>query len=255
MYQCCFWCGDHSSNKSIRNWSLDTPFDGTPDFWVLSLLSGSSCNILFLPKGFLSSQGPVHVNLVFPPCCLCCMAACEWAPVSGQDCLQTSDLCSVGHCGVREGKRPALALLWKCVICLSDHLSWVSQTCSLQRMYSFSFSDTIVALVFLLSSQNFLVLQVPLRHLVFVSAQNRGTIVYIIEHVERLFPALILSGESEHSTIVMAFARMGNTCSVFILFLEFVSMGIDDLPRRTVDQVLTCSKEEIWFSIMWLASS
>lgn len=149
---------------------------------------------------------------------LAACAACGWAPVSGQDCLQSSDLCSVGRCGVREGKCSAVTLLWKCVICLSDHLSWVSQTCSLQRMYSFSFSDTVVALVFLLSSQNFLVLQVPLRHLVFVNAQNRGIIIYITEHVERLFSALIVSAKGEHSTVVMPFARVGNTCSVFILF-------------------------------------
>lgn len=65
-------------------------------------------------------------------------------------------------------------------------------------------------------------LQVPLRRLAFVSAQSRGGGVYSVEHMKRLFPALILSADGEHSAIAMTFARTGNTASgVLVLFVFF----------------------------------
>lgn len=66
-------------------------------------------------------------------------------------------------------------------------------------------------------------LQVPLRHLTLISAQSRGGGVYSVEHMKRLFPALILSADGEHSAIAMTFARTGNTTSsgFLVLFVFF----------------------------------
>lgn len=41
---------------------------------------------------------------------------------------------------------------------LSQTLSWMSKACNLQLMYSFPVSDTVVSLMFSLSSQNSLAL-------------------------------------------------------------------------------------------------
>lgn len=37
----------------------------------------------------------------------------------------------------------------------------------------------------------------------FICASSRGSVVYIVEHVKRLFPALILSADGEHPKAVM----------------------------------------------------
>lgn len=94
-------------------------------FWILlSPLQAWCLNILFLSKTFLSSQ---EVVILLPP----------HLPIKPGTIAKTA----------REGKCPALVLFWKYLICIPHNLSCVSQTCSLQLLYSFPLSDAIVALV------------------------------------------------------------------------------------------------------------
>lgn len=109
----------------------------SPKFWLLSPLQAwcLSCHMLFLPNGFLSSQGLLSVKLVLPYC-LCSVSACYWAHVLGENCFQiSSPQCQQDR--ARGAKCLTLVLLWKHLICLSHGLSWVSQTCSLQLMGPF----------------------------------------------------------------------------------------------------------------------
>lgn len=58
----------------------------------------------------------------------------------------------------------------------------------------------------------------PLR-LAFICASSRGIVVYIVEHMKRPFPALILSADGEHLKVVMPFTRMGNILLLIFLVL------------------------------------
>lgn len=92
-------------------------------------------------------------------------------------------------------------------------------------MYPSPLSDTVVALVFLLPSQNLLALQVPPRHLEFTSSQSRGIVVYIVQHRRRLFPALILSADGEHSAIFMPFYNNGKYYNFWVFDFLCLILG------------------------------
>lgn len=103
-------------------------------WWLPRLLSAVSPVSLvlelqlffFSPRCFLSSQGLVHITLVFPLYCLSVMVACGWAPVSGQNCFRLTFLALGWQSSSLWSMRRLFLLSLCCIISCSGHssLSW-----------------------------------------------------------------------------------------------------------------------------------